>query len=234
MPINRTVLAKWCGRVSYCEGIRLQKEHIQKHFDSGSDSISNNVLLLLEHDPVYTVGIRRQEYSEKEAARLRALGAEFHRTDRGGLITFHGPGQLVVYPILNLKQIQSKPSVKNFVCKIEETIINLCAKFGVKGNRSPHTGVWVNDRKVCAIGLHVGRYISSHGLALNCDTDLGWFSHIVPCGIVGKEVTSLSKELGRNLTVLDAIQPFLESFKVAFECDVSLLEETVHNMKNVE
>jgi len=230
---GRTILAKFCGRVSYCEGIRLQKEHIQRHRDSGSNSISENVLLILEHDPVFTVGIRNKNYSDEEATRLRSLGAEFYRTDRGGLITFHGPGQLVVYPILNLHQIQpKKPSVKNFVCKIEETIIGLCAKFGLEGYRSPDTGVWVNDRKICAIGLHFGKFISSHGLALNCDTDLNWFSHIVPCGIVGKEVTSLSKELGRKIAVSDAIEPFLESFQVAFECDILLPGEKIRNTKN--
>ncbi|CAG9772945.1 unnamed protein product [Ceutorhynchus assimilis] len=145
------------------------------------------------------------------------VGAEFYKTNRGGLITFHGPGQLVVYPILNLKHF--KPSIKWYVCHLEKTIIHLCQKYGLTGETSPHTGVWIGDNKICAIGIHGSRFITTHGLALNCNTDLGWFDHIVPCGIEGRGVTSLSKELKRNVSIDEVIPEFVDSFCTIFECE---------------
>lgn len=147
---------------------------------------------------------------------LRLLGADIHRTNRGGLITFHGPGQLVCYPVLNLGSF--KKSVRWYVCQLEKTVIRLCSKFGIKASTSPHTGVWVGDNKICAVGIHCGRYITSHGLALNCNTDLTWFDHIVPCGIEGKGVTSLSAELQRDVSVGETIPQLLEAFQEQFTC----------------
>uniref|UniRef100_A0A8C1II11 lipoyl(octanoyl) transferase n=1 Tax=Cyprinus carpio TaxID=7962 RepID=A0A8C1II11_CYPCA len=109
---------------------------------------------------------------------------------RGGLITFHGPGQLVCYPVLNLGCFRK--SVRWYVCELERTVIKTCGQFGIEASTSPDTGVWAGDNKICAIGIHCGRYITSHGLALNCNTDMSWFDNIVPCGIMGKGVTSLS------------------------------------------
>ncbi|CAB1348477.1 unnamed protein product [Coregonus sp. 'balchen'] len=123
-------------------------------------------------------------YTHSKRSKDKLLGAEFFRSNRGGLITFHGPGQLVCYPILNLGCFKKS---------LERTVINLCRKYGIKASTSPDTGVWVGDNKICAIGIHCGTYIPSHSLALNCNTDMGWFENIVPCGIVGKGVTSLSE-----------------------------------------
>lgn len=104
------------------------------------------------------------------------------------------------------------------MCHLERTVINLCEKLGLQAETSPHTGVWVNDNKVCAIGVHGSRFITSHGLALNCCTDLGWFDHIVPCGIQGKGVTTLSKELNRYVSVEEVVPLFLDSFSEVFGC----------------
>lgn len=186
--------------------------------NGGTDDVIKDTLLLCEHNPVYTIGIRTKDYPLAEEERLKHLGAEFCRTDRGGLITFHGPGQLVAYPILNLGNY--KKSVRWYVCQLERCIIQLCSAYGIKGETSPHTGVWVGNSKVAAIGIHSKRYITSHGLALNCNTDLNWFNHVVPCGIVGKGVTSLTKELGREVTIEDALPVFVKCFGDQFDCDV--------------
>lgn len=180
------------------------------------DQPYNNILILTEHDPVYTIGIRTKNYSTEDEEKLKRVGAEFFKTNRGGLITFHGPGQLVAYPILNLKNFQT--SVRWYVCHMEKTIIDLCKKYDIKAQTTADTGVWVEDRKICAIGIHASRYITTHGLALNCNADLSWFKHIVPCGLEGKEVTSLSKELKKEITIDEVTPKFLESFSNIFEC----------------
>lgn len=204
------------GKLNYGRSIVLQQT-ISKRILKG-DTKYKNILILTEHDPVYTVGLRTKNFTIEEEQKLRKLGAEFHKTNRGGLITFHGPGQLVAYPIINLKNF--KPSVRWYVCNIEKTIINLCTKYGINAKTTEDTGVWVEDRKICAIGIHASRYITSHGLALNCNTNLQWFKHIVPCGLEGKSVTSLSKELGMETVINDVVPSFISSFQNTFECDV--------------
>ncbi|XP_065137918.1 octanoyl-[acyl-carrier-protein]:protein N-octanoyltransferase LIPT2, mitochondrial [Paramisgurnus dabryanus] len=204
----------YLGRISYHNALKIQQHHIQQHLDSSNNN--PNTLLLCEHEPVYTIGIRQKPYPPEEEQRLKNLGADFFRTNRGGLITFHGPGQLVCYPILNLGCF--KKSVRWYVCELERTVINTCSKFGIKASTSPDTGVWVGNNKICAIGIHCGRYITSHGLALNCNTDMSWFDNIVPCGLVGKGVTSLSRELGRDVPTEEAIPKLLEAFNEQFNC----------------
>ncbi|XP_051881864.1 putative lipoyltransferase 2, mitochondrial [Pristis pectinata] len=208
------------GRISYGNALQAQRKFIRRHFDALSQLPTAeppvNALLLCEHAPVYTIGIRTAQYPIEEEERLKGLGAEFYQANRGGLITFHGPGQLVCYPILNLAHFRK--SVRWYVGELERTTIQLCHKFGIKAETSPETGVWVGNNKICAIGIHCGRYITSHGLALNCNTDLLWFSHITPCGIEGKGVTSLSQVLKREVTVSEAVEPFLETFAEQFNC----------------
>ncbi|XP_030633639.1 octanoyl-[acyl-carrier-protein]:protein N-octanoyltransferase LIPT2, mitochondrial [Chanos chanos] len=206
------------GRISYRRALEVQQQYVRRHRDSPNQP--PNTLLLCEHQPVYTIGIRQAPYPPEEEDRLKDLGAEFFRTNRGGLITFHGPGQLVCYPILNLGCF--KKSVRWYVCELERTVIGMCGKFGIKATTSPDTGVWVEDNKICAIGIHCGRYITSHGLALNCNTDMAWFNHIVPCGIVGKGVTSLSRELGRDVTIEEATPKLLEAFSERFSCTLTV------------
>uniref|UniRef100_A0A1B6HLI8 Octanoyl-[acyl-carrier-protein]:protein N-octanoyltransferase LIPT2, mitochondrial n=1 Tax=Homalodisca liturata TaxID=320908 RepID=A0A1B6HLI8_9HEMI len=205
------------GRMSYKDALTIQiltANHIKTLVSEGKTSCGT--LLLVEHNPVFTIGLRTKQYSLADEEKLTKLGAEFYKTDRGGLITFHGPGQLVLYPIIYLKQF--KPSVKWYVSTLESVVIELCKKYGLEASTSPHTGVWVNDRKICAIGIHGSRFVMTHGIALNCNTDLAWFSHIVPCGIEGKGVTSLTNELRRTFTPKEVMPDLLKCFANGFDC----------------
>ncbi len=161
-------------------------------------------LILLEHPPVYTAGKRWDPVHVVWAEEvMRAAGAEFHVVDRGGSVTFHGPGQLVGYPILDLGP---KPDVVGFVRNLEEVVILAAEDAGISGlGRNPvNSGVWAGDQKVCAIGVRVTRArVTLHGFALNCTTDLAWYDAIVPCGLTDTGVTSLSRIAGREITVKD-------------------------------
>ncbi|VDN83787.1 unnamed protein product [Brugia pahangi] len=184
--------AIWLGRITYADGLRYQHCYVDKLLalrKLGSDSMKKSYLLLLEHTPVYTVGIRHFQYNKDEENRLKKLGADFFRTKRGGLITFHGPGQLVVYPIVDLHSLHVKGpdqnstivGVRRYVYLVEEAIIKTVRDFGLRGaDRSPNTGVWLANgmRKIAAIGINVRDGIVSHGLALNCNTDLNWFHQV--------------------------------------------------------
>ncbi|CAI4227777.1 unnamed protein product [Auanema sp. JU1783] len=185
---------------------------------------TRNFLLALEHFPVYTVGIRSKLYSIEEELRLKSLGADFFRTSRGGLITFHGPGQLVLYPIFNLHAISPKKhGVRTFVSSIEQVIITSARNdFGIENvGTTEHTGVWVDGmRKLAAIGINVSHGVTHHGLALNCNTDLTWFDNIIGCGIEGVETTSLSKECSRDINPEDALNSMVTSFTQIFDCSV--------------
>jgi lipoyl(octanoyl) transferase len=158
-------------------------------------------LLLIEHFPVYTVGRGGDEANLLASPdRLRSLGAELVRVDRGGDITFHGPGQLVAYPIVELRD---PLDLRRYVRTLEAAVIETAAAFGVKAGRLDGlTGVWVDEqRKIAAIGVRVRRGVTTHGLALNVNTDLGWFDEMIPCGIRGKGTTSLAHELGRSVSM---------------------------------
>ena len=165
--------------------------------------------------------------------RLTSLGAEFVRSNRGGLITFHGPGQLVAYPILNLAQFyRSEQSGKRlkllgmkwYIDTLEEVVIQtLKNHFAIQAFRSPHTGVWVDfqeEKKICAMGVHNSDLVTCHGLALNCDIDLSWFDHIVPCGIEGKGVTSISNQVHKTITVQEVQSKLVKEFENCFSCIV--------------
>ena len=160
-------------------------------------------LLLLEHFPVYTIGRGGNETNLlADPDRLRELGAELVRIDRGGDITFHGPGQLVAYPIVELKD---PLDLRRYVRVLEAAIIDTANAFGVAGSRlEGHPGIWVDgDRKLAAIGVRVRRGVTTHGLALNVRTDLAWFDEMIPCGIPDKSVTSLARETGVNVPMDD-------------------------------
>ncbi|XP_078481375.1 octanoyl-[acyl-carrier-protein]:protein N-octanoyltransferase LIPT2, mitochondrial [Ciona intestinalis] len=204
----------YLGKIRYANALKLQQNLTQWQLKSPN---ANPILLMLQHDPVYTVGLRSSEYDENDESRLSALGADFVRTNRGGLITFHGPGQLVVYPIFKLADF--KLGIRKYVCQLEATIIALCERYELEAMRSPHTGVWIGNNKVCAMGINARRGVTSHGLALNCNTDLEWFNRIVPCGIHGKGVTSLSHELSRDITVEHVLPHFLEHFSDVFKSE---------------
>ncbi|KAF5289212.1 hypothetical protein FQR65_LT00100 [Abscondita terminalis] len=209
------------SRISYLDGIKIQTSLVDSHRSDLTSAA--DTLVILEHTPVYTIGIRTKGYTLEDEKKLLKTGADFYKTNRGGLITFHGPGQLVVYPILNLKNFYT--SMRWYVNQLENTVINVCNDLGLKAKTSPHTGVWINDNKICAIGIHGSRFITSHGLALNCNTDLSWYKHIIPCGIEGKGVTSFTQELGRNVPIDEIIPVFLDNFSRTFKCHFVNLKE---------
>uniref|UniRef100_A0AAG5DMU0 3'-5' exonuclease n=1 Tax=Anopheles atroparvus TaxID=41427 RepID=A0AAG5DMU0_ANOAO len=229
--MTRLVHVLHAGRLDYRRALQLQRAVASLVHQASSlpdaeqqRSSCRNVLITTEHDPVYTIGIRTHGYDAAAECHLKALGADFVRTNRGGLITFHGPGQLVAYPILNLKLFQ--PSVRWYVCHLERSIIELCRRYGLRVQTTTDTGVWVGDRKICAIGIHASRYVTTHGLALNCSTELGWFRHIVPCGLARKSVTSLAAELNRPELTVDTVMPeFLSSFSDTLECDLIPMDD---------
>ncbi|XP_023223528.1 putative lipoyltransferase 2, mitochondrial [Centruroides sculpturatus] len=215
---NVNVILHDLGRISFGKALQLQNHACRQLLNSLKTNTSrNNYLFICEHLPVYTIGIRK-EYNDDDEKRLRSLGADYMVTNRGGLITFHGPGQLVAYPVLYLGDFNNRKSMKWYIQKLEMWCIRLCKKFGLNASTSVHTGVWIEDRKIAAIGVHGSRYVTTHGLALNCNTDLEWFKHIIPCGIPNKEVTSLTKELGQEITT-DQVKPeFLNIFEELFQC----------------
>ncbi|XP_074595218.1 lipoyl(octanoyl) transferase 2 [Brevipalpus obovatus] len=230
-PIVRVVNL---GRISWKKAFNIQcevKQNILNQLKNSSSENSSansidNRLLLVEHDPVYTIGIRRKAYeNETLIDRLRNLGADFEETDRGGLITFHGPGQLTVYPILYLGNFFNNKSLRCYVHNLERVIIDACSNLLPKNLKistiEELPGVWIDDqRKIAAIGVHGNRFVTTHGVAINCDVDLTWFDHIIPCGIEDKLVTSLTKELGKNFTIDQFTPIFLESFQKVFDCQL--------------
>jgi lipoyl(octanoyl) transferase len=176
-----------------------------------------DTLVLLEHPPVYTAGKRwKPEHLLWAQSQIEAAGAELHFIDRGGSVTFHGPGQLVGYPIVDLGP---KPDVVGYVRKLEEVVIGACADVGITGlGRNPaNSGVWAGDRKVCAIGVRVMRArVTLHGFALNCTTDLRWFDAIVPCGLSDHGVASLREVAGRDVSVEDMAGLVARRFESVF------------------
>ena len=202
------------GRLDYLKCLNVQKHLVKQHLDN--HEIAANSLILVEHSPVYTVGIRRNTYPSNYLDELKQkTKAQVVETDRGGLITFHGPGQLVAYPILNLKHFN--PSLKWYVSQLEQIVINMCkVNFNLEAKRlcnTGYTGVWIGDSKVCAIGVHFKRFITYHGIAVNCNVDLNYFSHIVPCGITDKSVGSLTSLLKREITIDNVIPKLCDSFE---------------------
>ena len=174
-------------------------------------------LALVQHPPVFTFG-RRVEPRHLLVSRddLTRRGAEVVETDRGGDVTFHGPGQLVAYPILNLRH--RNLGATDYVSLLEETMIRTAAAFGITAGRSPgRPGVWVGDAKLGAIGVRVQGGVTTHGLALNVNTDLAWFDAIVPCGLAGITVTSLRRELGHRLDPEAVEDCLIAAFEMLFD-----------------
>lgn len=187
---------------------------------------TQHYLLFVEHPPVYTLGksgnIENVLLSEEN---LRARGIDFFRTNRGGDITFHGPQQIVGYPILDLEKFYT--DIGKYLRNIEEVIIRTLKEYGIEADRSAgETGVWIDagikgkERKICAIGVRSSRWITMHGFALNVNTDLDYFNFIIPCGIQDKQVTSLQKELGREVDFEEAKQKVKQNFEMVFDAEL--------------
>jgi lipoyl(octanoyl) transferase len=193
---RRTLQARLLGRIGYAEGLDLQRNAVEECAATGLEQ-----LLLLEHPHVITLGrAGDQSHVLLDEATLTSLSIEVHHTGRGGDVTYHGPGQLVGYPILNLRP--DRCDVHRYVRDLEEVLIRCLAEYGITGTRVEGlTGVWVGTEKVGAIGVRIARWITSHGFALNVNTDLSYFGAIIPCGIADRGVTSISRLAGRDIEI---------------------------------
>jgi lipoyl(octanoyl) transferase len=200
------------GLTPYAEAWDLQKDLVRLRKNDGIP----DTFVLCEHPPVYTVGRAAKDAVNLGAGEeyLRTLGAEVFWSDRGGDATFHGPGQIVGYPILRLKVRDTHAYLR----ELEDVLIRVLADYGLEGRHHPeYTGVWVGENKIAAIGVKFSSgWITSHGFALNVKTDLTWFDRITPCGIKEFGITSLSQELGRDVSLAEVEDKIVDHFLRAF------------------
>jgi lipoyl(octanoyl) transferase len=195
------------GRMEYLAALELQEKLVAlKQRETFAD-----VLLFVEHPHVYTLG-----RGGNEANVLAAQEVPVHRTSRGGDVTYHGPGQLVVYPIIDLRS-KLRKDVHRYVRNLELSAIRTLKEYRLEGaRRPPFTGIWIEERKIAAIGIAVRRGITFHGLALNVNTDLSYFNRIIPCGLSWADVTSMTRELGTNQNLAEVRDRFLHNFAEIF------------------
>lgn len=231
MKSKREIVFRDLGLMEYKAAWDLQEKLLHENVAVKSDSNSNSAdtthyLLFTEHPPVYTLGKSGNKsnvlMSDEE---LAANNISFFHINRGGDITFHGPGQIVGYPILDLEKFYT--DIGRYLRNIEEVIILTLADYGIKGDRSKgETGVWLDpdvpgkERKICAIGVRCSRWVTMHGFAFNVNTDLSYFNNIIPCGIANKQVTSLSKELGREMDINEVKEKVKRNFEKIFEAEI--------------
>lgn len=231
--MNKKVFLRELGQRDYKDTWDIQESFFQQILDlkianrkSSSPQETPNYLLFVEHPHVYTLGksghIDNLLISEEE---LAAKGATFYKINRGGDITYHGPGQVVGYPILDLDNFFT--DIHKYMRYLEEVIILTMAEYGLKGERSKgETGVWLDAgtpfaRKICAMGVRASRWVTMHGFALNVNTDLGYFDNIVPCGIKDKAVASLNVELGQKVVDIAEVKAKIQKhFKAVFEAEL--------------
>lgn len=211
----RTTEAAFLGRVPFAEALALQRST-----EAGlKEGTGPERLLLLEHPPVFTLGRNASPGDILAPAEwLHARGVEVYETNRGGEVTYHGPGQLVGYPVINLNP--DRRDIRRYVRDLQEVLIRTLGDFGVAGQRndSPgHIGVWVEEGKIASIGVHLSRWITTHGFALNLATDLGFFSGIVPCGLHGVRMVSLAELLGRPPALEEVADRVAAHFGSVFE-----------------
>lgn len=229
--MNKTVLLEDLSLKDYKETWDYQSQLLQNIVDTkvknrreNLTEITTNHFLYVEHPHVYTLGksgdISNLLLNEKQ---LSEKGASFYKINRGGDITYHGPGQIVGYPILDLENFFT--DIHKYLRLLEETIILTIAEYGLKGERSKgETGVWLDvgtpfARKICAMGIRSSRWVTMHGFALNVNTDLGYFDNIIPCGIRGKAVTSIEAELNQKLDIKEIKEKILKHFQNLFEVE---------------
>ncbi|PQJ79372.1 lipoyl(octanoyl) transferase LipB [Polaribacter porphyrae] len=234
--MNRTILLKDLLKKDYKETWDLQSEILQGIVDvkiqnrrNNSQKSTDNHFLFVEHPHVYTLG-KSGDMSNLllNENQLEEKGATFYKINRGGDITYHGPGQIVGYPILDLENFFT--DIHKYLRLLEETIILTIAEYGLKGTRSEgETGVWLDvgtpfARKICAMGIRSSRWVTMHGFALNANVNLGYFDNIIPCGIRGKAVTSMEAELGKKVDIEEVKSKILKHFKVLFEVEDFITE----------
>lgn len=207
------------GLVRYGEALALQRSLVEERRAGHAPDL----LLLLQHPPVITIGVRGdggRSHIVASETRLAELGVEVSETGRGGDVTYHGPGQIVGYPIVDLRP--DRCDVHRYVRDVEEVMMRTCADYGVDARRIDGlTGAWVGDRKIGAIGVRISRWITSHGFAFNVNTDLDYFNLIVPCGIADRGVTSLEQLLGRRLPLVEVEETLAHHFGAVFERQVT-------------
>ena len=229
---NKTIQLIELGLKSYQEALAVQEKLFNQTIaikranrNQQQQTRTENYLLWVEHTPVITLGKSgKSEHLLLDENQLKEKGIEYYPTNRGGDITFHGPGQLVGYPILDLDNFFT--DIHKYLRFLEEAIILTLEEYGLKGARSDgETGVWLDvgtpfARKICAMGVKASRWVTMHGFALNINTDLSYFEYIVPCGIQGKAVTSLEKELGRNVPFEEVKTKLKVHFAHLFEAEM--------------
>ncbi|MGB1042203.1 MAG: lipoyl(octanoyl) transferase LipB [Tenacibaculum sp.] len=229
--MNKNIRISDLGKKDYKETWDYQSELLnevislkRKKRDGAEDIITPNYFLFVEHPHVYTLG-KSGDMSNLllNETQLQEKGATFYKINRGGDITYHGPGQIVGYPILDLENFFT--DIHKYLRLLEEAIILTIAEYGLKGVRSEgETGVWLDvgtpfARKICAMGIRASRWVTMHGFALNVNANLGYFDNIIPCGIRGKAVTSMEVELGKKVDEQEVKDKILKHFKVLFEVE---------------
>jgi lipoyl(octanoyl) transferase len=225
---SKKVIIKNLGSVDFEESFKIQKQIQNEIIDIKLNNRKNNLnlstpnyLLFMEHNHVYTLGNSGDDknllFNEKE---LDKKGIKFIKTNRGGDITYHGPGQLVCYPIFDLENFYT--DIHRYLRDLEEIIVGTLDHFGIVAFGNPNeTGVWLdigskNERKICAMGIKVSRWVTMHGLALNVNTDLSYFEGIIPCGINNKGVTSINNELSQKVDLKKVIEIMIKNFEKKF------------------
>jgi lipoyl(octanoyl) transferase len=218
--VTRQLDVRRLGMVGYGDALALQRRLVEER----RAGVVPDLLLLLEHPPVITLGVRGDGGRSHIVAtdeRLATLGVEVSETGRGGDVTYHGPGQIVGYPILDLHP--DRCDVHRYVRDVEEVMIRTCADYGIEARRIEGlTGAWVGDRKIGAIGVRISRWITSHGFAFNVNPDLDAFNLIVPCGIADRGVTSLQALLGRQVPLDQVEEALVRHFSAVFDRRVTL------------
>ena len=224
------VVYKDLGTIAYAEGVEVQESLFQKVLErkqAGNLGDFRGYLLFCEHPHVYTLGKSGDATNMLIAPEfLKKINATYYQSSRGGDITYHGPEQLVGYPIVDLEALGI--GLKDYVALLEDVAINVCAHYGIEATRlEGATGAWLDvgkpgrERKICAIGVRASRFITMHGWAFNINTDLKYFSYINPCGFINKGVTSLEVELKRKVSMDEARQVFKQEWLKVFNCELS-------------
>jgi len=218
------------GMIDYQSAWDLQKEIFELRLHNKID----DTFFLLEHPHTYTLGkVAEKENLISTNEQLKELGISVYEIDRGGDITYHGPGQIVGYPIIKLSNW--KEDTHEYLRALEEVIIKTCAEYGLSTNRNPkYTGVWLGERKIAAIGIKVSRWVTMHGFAFNVNTDLNYFGGIIPCGIKDKDVTSLKRELGKEIEIDEVKEKLVKSFQKVFGYNEFIIKEKSNYMKEFE
>ena len=230
--LNKNIIVCDLGILGYNEALNFQEKKVEEIIDikrtnrnTGSSTKTPNYFLFVEHPPVITLGKSGQEknllLSKEELERKKI---KFYNTNRGGDITFHGYGQIVGYPVFDLENFYT--DINRYLRALEEIVISTLKFYKISSKRSPgETGVWLrpddsNSRKICAIGVKTSRWVTMHGFALNVDTDLRYYDYIIPCGIKGKGITSINKELKKDISISEVKKKLLENIKKTFDANL--------------